>query len=128
MNPALRILVVDDEPDVEMLFRQRFRKELREGLFDISFVLSAEQALQVLEDEKPVQPSLVLSDINMPGMTGLQLLEKVKQEYPELKIVMISAYAQSDYEVKARELGADDFIAKPIDFRHLTERLKEFKR
>lgn len=127
MKQSLRILVVDDEPDVEMLFRQRFRKELREGLFDISFVLSAEQALDILRENKHMQPSLVLSDINMPGMTGLQLLEKVKHDYPSLKIVMISAYAQSDYEVKARELGADDFIPKPIDFQLLTERLKDFK-
>lgn len=127
MSEPIRILVVDDEPDVEMLFRQRFRRELREGLFDISFALSGEQALQYLEEGLHAKPSLVLSDINMPGMTGLQLLEKVKHDYPQLKIVMISAYARSDYETKARSLGADDFIPKPIDFHLLTDRLKEFR-
>ena len=93
---AFNILVVDDEQDVELLFKQRFRKSIREGEINIDFAFSGEDALAFLRQPGSTDIALILSDINMPGMTGFELLEKVKSEYPELKVMMISAYGDDE--------------------------------
>ncbi len=114
MNPL--ILVVDDEPDVAALFRQQFRREMRAGRFAMDFATSAPAALAWLEDQAANTPVLVLSDINMPGMTGLELLPRVKALRPELPVIMITAYGDAETRRLAREGGAQDVYAKPIDF------------
>lgn len=121
----IKILVVDDEKDVELLFRQRFRKSVREGNIAFEFAFSGEQALEYLGKIAPPDVTLILSDINMPGMNGFELLEKVKNNYPVLKVMMITAYGDEEHEMKAKELGADGFLTKPLDFKHLEERLLE---
>jgi CheY-like chemotaxis protein len=110
------ILVVDDEPDVEVLFRQQFRRELRAGRFDMEFAQSAPAALQCIEDAGQRSLILILSDINMPGMSGLELLPKVKAARPDVPIIMITAYGDADTKRKALENGADGLFTKPIDF------------
>jgi len=114
---TVRVLVVDDEPDVEPLFRQRFRREVREGLYRLDFALSGEVALDMLEGCQPGEEIILLvSDINMPGMSGLDLLPKVKERRPELPVFMISAYGDADTVVRARQRGTDEFLTKPVDF------------
>ncbi|MFZ7122822.1 response regulator [Candidatus Pollutiaquabacter sp.] len=123
MNSMIKMLVVDDEPDVEALFTQRFRKEVRDQQVRIHFAFSGEQALQYLRTLDPFDLVLVLSDINMPGMTGLELLGIIRKEFPTLKVMMVTAYGdQSNYD-KARELGANDFVTKPVDFADLKARI-----
>lgn len=123
MNSMIKMLVVDDEPDVEALFTQRFRKEVRDQQVRIHFAFSGEQALQDLRTLDPFDLVLVLSDINMPGMTGLELLGIIRKEFPTLKVMMVTAYGdQSNYD-KARELGANDFVTKPVDFADLKARI-----
>ena len=112
MNPL--ILVVDDEPDVEALFRQQFRRDLRAGRFVMEFAQSAPAALQRIGDAEGV--SLILSDINMPGMTGLELLPKAKALRPDVPVIMITAYGDADTKRKALEGGAETLLTKPIDF------------
>ena len=111
-------LVVDDEQDVKLLFRQRFRKEIRAGKVDLHFAFSGQEALDFLADGT-ADCVLVLSDINMPGMTGIQLLERVKGSYPQLPVHIITAYGNDDNYRKAMELGADGYLNKPIDFDEL---------
>jgi len=118
-----KILIVDDEQDVEPLFRQRFRKELREGDFTFYFSFSAEEAFQFISNLSPFDIVLVLSDINMPGMSGLELLKKIKADFPELKVMMVTAYGDEKNHTEAIRSGANDFITKPIDFNHLKERM-----
>lgn len=120
---AFKILVVDDEQDVELLFKQRFRKSIREGEINIDFAFSGEDALTYLNEPSHTDVALILSDINMPGMTGFELLEKIKNNHPTLKVMMISAYDDSAHTQKALQLGADDLLAKPIDFKKLEEKL-----
>jgi CheY-like chemotaxis protein len=115
----LLILVVDDEPDVEMLFRQHFRRDLREGRFTMEFAQSGESALQRIADAARVSLILILSDINMPGMTGLELLPKAKAARPDVPVIMITAYGDAETKRKALESGADALFTKPIDFRAL---------
>jgi CheY-like chemotaxis protein len=110
------ILVVDDESDVEMLFRQQFRRELRAGRFRMDFARSADSALQCMSDVAAASLILILSDINMPGMTGLELLPKAKASRPDVAVIMITAYGDTDTERKALEGGADALLTKPIDF------------
>jgi CheY-like chemotaxis protein len=110
------VLVVDDEPDVEMLFRQQFRKDIRSGLFTLEFALSAEAALERIRNIADVTLILILSDINMPGMSGLDLLPKAKAEWPDVPVIMITAYGDSETESKALSVGAEGFLTKPIDF------------
>jgi CheY-like chemotaxis protein len=114
---SIWILVVDDENDIEMLFRQQFRRELRQGRFVMEFSLSAGEALERLghmpDDADLI---LILSDINMPGMTGLELLPRIKALKPELPVIMITAYADTDTKRRALEIGAEDLLTKPIDF------------
>ena len=114
MNPL--ILVVDDEPDVGMLFRQQFRRDLREGRFSMEFAQSGDMALQRINDAVGVSLILILSDINMPGMTGLELLPKAKAARPDVPIIMITAYGDAETERKALAGGAEGLFTKPIDF------------
>lgn len=120
---ALRILVVDDEEDVELLFRQRFRKEANEGKVNLHFANSGAAALLELEEVDNQDIIIILSDINMPGMTGLELLEKIKHKYPNKKVMMISAYGNEQYMNDAQQKGADDFFTKPVDFKLLKEKI-----
>ena len=113
---SLLILVVDDEPDVEMLFRQQFRRDLRAGRFTMDFARSGDSALQRLEEAEGVSIILILSDINMPGMSGLELLPRAKAARPDVPIIMITAYGDADTKRKAMEGGAEGLFTKPIDF------------
>jgi DNA-binding NtrC family response regulator len=115
----VRVLVVDDEPDVEVLFRQQFRREVREGLYLLDFALSGEAALNKLEGCVGEEIILLVSDINMPGMSGLDLLPEVKSRRPELPVFMISAYGDPERVTMALERGASKFITKPVDFPQL---------
>jgi CheY-like chemotaxis protein len=112
----LLILVVDDEPDVEMLFRQQFRRDLRDGRFGMVFAQSGDIALQRIADAASVSLILILSDINMPGMTGLELLPKAKATRPDVPIIMITAYGDAETKRKALAGGAEALFTKPIDF------------
>ncbi len=112
----LLILVVDDEPDVEVLFRQQFRRDLREGRFSMEFAQSADMALQRITDAGDRSLILILSDINMPGMSGLELLPKAKAVRPDVPIIMITAYGDAETKRKALEGGAEALLTKPIDF------------
>ena len=113
---SLLILVVDDEPDVEVLFRQQFRRDLRSGRFVMEFAQSAPAALQRIGDAQGVSLILILSDINMPGMTGLELLPKAKALRPDVPVIMITAYGDEDTKRRALEGGAETLLSKPIDF------------
>ena len=112
---SLLILVVDDEPDVEALFRQCFRRDLRAGRFTMEFAQSGPAALRRITDATGVQLILVLSDINMPEMSGLELLPKAKALRPDVPVIMITAYGDAETKRKALEGGADAFLTKPID-------------
>ena len=113
---TLLILVVDDEDDVEALFRQQFRHDLRAGRFIMDFVQSAAAALERISDASDVSLILILSDINMPGMSGLKLLPKAKAMRPDVPVIMITAYGDADTKRKAQEGGAEALLTKPIDF------------
>ena len=110
------ILVVDDEPDIELLFRQQFRRDLRDGRFVMEFAQSAHGALQRIADATNTSLILVLSDINMPGMSGLELLPRAKAARPDVPVIMITAYGDADTKRRALANGADAFLTKPIDF------------
>ena len=112
----LLILVVDDEPDVEMLFRQQFRRDLRHGRFTMEFAQSAPAALQCIGDASDASLILILSDINMPGMSGLELLPKAKAVRPDVPVIMITAYGDAETKRRALESGAEALLTKPIDF------------
>jgi len=112
----LLILVVDDEPDVEQLFRQQFRRDLRSGRFTMEFAQSAQQALERIAAAEDRSLILILSDINMPGMSGLDLLPKAKAARPDVPIIMITAYGDAETKRKALERGAESLLTKPIDF------------
>jgi CheY-like chemotaxis protein len=113
---SLLILVVDDEPDVEALFRQQFRRELRAGRFEMEFAQSAPMALQRITNAGEESLILILSDINMPGMSGLELLPKAKAVRPDVPIIMITAYGDAETKRRAFENGAEALLTKPIDF------------
>jgi CheY-like chemotaxis protein len=113
---SLLILVVDDEPDVEVLFRQQFRRDLRVGRFTMEFAQSASAALQRIHDAEGISLILILSDINMPGMSGLELLPRAKALRPDVPVIMITAYGDADTKRKALENGAEALLTKPIDF------------
>ena len=112
----LLILVVDDEPDVEVLFRQHFRRDLRAGRFTMEFAQSAPVALQRIADAGDQSLILILSDINMPGMSGLELLPKAKAVRPDVPVIMITAYGDPETKRKALESGAEGLLTKPIEF------------
>ena len=113
---TLLVLVVDDEADVEVLFRQQFRRELRAGRFNMEFAQSAAVALQSIADAAGASLILILSDINMPGMSGLELLPKAKALRPDVPVIMITAYGDAETKRKAQEGGAETLLTKPIDF------------
>src|SRR6187431_1801006 len=121
----MKILVVDDEKDVQVLFEQRFRKEIRNKEMEFAFAYSGEDALKYLNDLSH-EAILILSDINMPGMSGLELLRHIKQRYvtPPPVVMMVTAYGDKENYDQAISLGADDFLTKPIDFISLKEKLK----
>jgi len=123
----MKVLVVDDETDVKMLFEQRFRKEIRNEEISLAFAFSGPDALAYL-DKNQKEPTLILSDINMPGMSGLELLEQIKQQFsaPPPTVVMVTAYGDAENYNMAKKLGADDFLTKPVDFVALKEKLKLF--
>jgi CheY-like chemotaxis protein len=120
----LKFLVVDDEPDVELLFRQKFRKEIKSGSIDLSFAFSGNEAIEVLRSKKPPEVVYIFSDINMPGMSGLELLERVKAEFPTIHVSMISAYGDDENYKNAIASGAKEFFTKPIDFDQLKIEIK----
>ena len=122
----IRILVVDDELDVKLLFEQRFRREIRDGVFAFAFAFSGEEALVYLRQEHHYsEVILILSDINMPGMSGLELLRHIKQDHPSPPplVMMITAYGDAENYEKAMQLGANDFLTKPLDFAALRQKL-----
>ena len=117
------MLVVDDEHDVEELFIQRFRKELRKNEVRIDFAFNGKDALHFLRTLDPFDLVLVLSDINMPGMTGLELLRIIRVEFPLLKVMMVTAYGDENNHKMAVSHGASDFVTKPVDFTTLKEKI-----
>jgi len=122
---SVSILVVDDESDVAELYRQRFRREVRQGTYTMHFANSGEDALGKLAGG--VEPTLIaiLSDINMPGMDGLDLLGEIKRRYPELPVMMVTAYGDVERLRRAEKLGAAEFLTKPVDFDLLRVRLRQ---
>ncbi|NEQ66069.1 MAG: response regulator [Symploca sp. SIO2D2] len=119
----MRIMVVDDEEDVQLLYRQKFRKELKKGTIEIHFVLSAKEALEYLQAQGSDNLLLILSDINMPGMNGLELLKIIKESYEHIKVFMITAYGDDENYQLAMEYGADDYLHKPVEFGMLKEKI-----
>ena len=122
---SVSILVVDDEADVAELFRQQFRREVRQGLYVMHFAQSGEEALAKLGDGIRPQLMVILSDINMPGMDGLTLLGEIKKRWPELPVMMVTAYGDEERRRTAHAHGAADFIAKPVDFNILKRQLEQ---
>ena len=122
---TVSILVVDDETDVADLFRQRFRREARQGVYVLHFAFSGEEALEKLQSEIEPQLIVILSDINMPGMDGLALLREVKTKWPDLPVMMVTAYGDDERRRRASEYGAAEFITKPVDFDLLKAQLRQ---
>jgi CheY-like chemotaxis protein len=120
---SILVLVVDDEPDVEALFRQQFRRDLRAQRFVMDFASSAADALTRLDAAGDNSLILILSDINMPGMTGLEMLPKVREKRPDVPVIMITAYGDADTRRKALENGASGLLTKPIDFAVLRQEI-----
>jgi YesN/AraC family two-component response regulator len=122
----MKIMIVDDERDVEILFRQQFRKEVREGLIDLCYAFSGEEALEYLRSLSPPDVVCILSDINMPGINGLELLKVVKEKYPQIRVSMITAYGD-EYNFKtAMSTGAEHYFTKPIDFTQIKKDMLNF--
>lgn len=126
MSKPISILVVDDEHDVEILFKQQFRREIRSGELELTFAFSGNEALQLLDSTEPPEILYVFSDINMPGMTGLELLDTVKQRYPKIQVSMISAYGDDDNYQNAIQSGAKEFFTKPINFDTLRQEIRSY--
>ena len=122
---SVSILVVDDEPDVADLFRQQFRREVRQGQYVIHFAQSAEEALDKLGNGISPELIVVYSDINMPGMDGLSLLRQVKERHSHLPVIMVTAYDDDERRRKATEFGAREFVTKPVDFDLLKQQLQQ---
>jgi CheY-like chemotaxis protein len=122
---TVSIFVVDDEPDMADLFRQRFRRESREGTYVLHFALSADEALAQLSGEVLPPLIVILSDINMPGMDGLALLREIKKRRPDLPVMMVTAYGDEERRRQAKAFGAADFLTKPVDFEYLKAQLRQ---
>ena len=122
---TVSILVVDDEPDVAELFRQRFRREVRQGTYAMHFATSGEQALEKLANGIEPMLIVILSDINVPGMDGLQLLTEIKKRHPDLPVMMVTAYGDDERRRRAAETGASEFLTKPVDFDQLKAQLQQ---
>ena len=120
----LKVLIVDDERDIEPLFRQRFRREVRRGEVELLFAFSGEEALGVLDAHDRADVVLVLSDINMPGMTGLELLRRIKAEPPPVPVCMMTAYGTDDFRRRAEAYDCDGYLTKPLDFAALKARIQ----
>jgi CheY-like chemotaxis protein len=121
---TVSILIVDDEPDVADLFRQRFRREARQGTYVLHFAGSGAEALEALAGDIEPQLIVILSDINMPGMDGLALLREIKTRRPDMPVMMVTAYGDDERRRRASEYGAAEFITKPVDFDLLKEQLR----
>lgn len=119
----MKILVVDDEKDIQRLFEQRFRKERNSGLIEFQFAFSAGEALLYFEENKITDLALILTDINMPEMSGLELLKVIRNKYPTQKVFMITAYGDEYFRQQAEAFGANDFLTKPIDFEDLKQKI-----
>ncbi len=119
------ILMVDDEPDAQDLFLQNFRREIRKGLYQIDFAQSGDAALRMLKGSDINPISLVLSDINMPGKSGIELLSDIRRAWPDLPVMMITAYGDQDTQARVRALGADEFLTKPVDFSALKQAVSQ---
>ncbi len=122
----MKIMIVDDERDVEILFRQQFRKEVREGRVDLCYAFSGEEALEYLGSLSPPDVVCMLSDINMPGINGLELLKTVKERYPQIRVSMITAYGDEQNFETAMSTGAEHYFTKPIDFVQIKKDLLNF--
>jgi CheY-like chemotaxis protein len=120
---SISILVVDDESDVAELFKRKFRRELRSGEYVMHFAISGEDAVKQLDVEVEHKVMLVLSDINMPGMSGIELLKDTRKRWPDLPVAMITAYGDPESRKKANDAGAADFLTKPIDFAELKNKI-----
>ena len=123
----MKILVIDDEPDVSLLFQQKFKKEIREGHVEFTYAFSAEEALEHLEASEGKGYVLILSDINMPGMSGLELLKILKSKFPDAYVYMITAYNDPENYNRAMSIGANGYLTKPLDFNGLKNQLAELK-
>lgn len=121
----MKVLVVDDEQDVAVLFKQMFRREIRTGEVELDFAFSGEDALDYLTEHR-ADVVLVLSDINMPGMNGLELLRRIKATPPPIPVCMMTAYANEDYRSKADDFGCDGYLTKPIDFPSLKQQIASY--
>ena len=119
----MKIMVIDDEEDIQILFKQQFRKELKSGTVEFQFATSGESALDFLEKGGSLNINQILSDINMPGMTGIELLKKIKEQYHQLKVSMITAYADEHNFQEARKHGCDEYFTKPLDFVNLKQKI-----
>ncbi len=123
----MKLIVVDDEKDVQFLFQQKFRKEIKSGEMNIHFAFNGNSALNLLESMENRAEYCILSDINMPEMTGIELLKQIKTKYPKLKVIMITAYGDEQNYQKAKELGAEDYFTKPLEFNLLKTRLNQLE-
>ena len=112
----MKVMIVDDEKDVKILFRQRFRKEVKEGRVELCYAFSGQEALELLSSVQPPDVVCLLSDINMPGMTGLELLKIVKERFPQIRVSIITAYGDDQNYKTAMTTGAEHYFTKPIDF------------
>jgi CheY-like chemotaxis protein len=119
----MKVMVVDDEQDVQSLFRQKFRKEIKQNQIKIDFAFSAQEALESLQNKQKNCFVLIIADINMPGMNGLELLRIVKERFPYLRVFIITAYDDDQKYQIAREYGADEYLTKPIEFDKLKEKI-----
>ena len=124
---TVRILVVDDEPDIADLFRQQFRREAKAGIYALHFAHSVVEALDRIASETQPELMVILSDINMPGMDGLTLLARTRVQWPEIPVVMVTAYGDEERRRRAEEIGAAEFITKPVDFALLKAHLRELQ-
>jgi CheY-like chemotaxis protein len=122
---SVSILIVDDEPDVALLFRQQFRREVRDGTYVMHIANSGEMALEQLSGGIEPELIVILSDINMPGMDGLQLLSLIKKLHPDMPVMMVTAYGDDERRRRASELGAFEFLTKPVDFDALKAQLRQ---
>ncbi|MEM6434610.1 MAG: response regulator [Cyanobacteria bacterium P01_D01_bin.115] len=124
MTQTIHVLIVDDEADVETLFRQKFRKEIKAQKIDFHFAFSATEALAYLESPTvQAEVTLILSDINMPGMNGLELLRVIKEKYAKLPVFMVTAYGDDQSQKMAETYGAEGFINKPVDFNQIKQNI-----
>jgi DNA-binding NtrC family response regulator len=119
----MRLIVVDDERDIQLLFQQKFRKELRRGEIQIHYAFDGNSALELISGMENPESYLILTDINMPEMNGIELLKKIKERYPRLKVIMITAYGDEQNVSAAKQLGAEEYFIKPIEFDSLKAKL-----